>query len=126
VDQAVLGRLTTAWQGIVKRRRGAHGLLDVIEQPQGAPLPAAILESDLLPARIDGYDPADLDAVAAAGEVVWVGVESLGERDGRVAFYLADHLPKLLPPRDHPVRVTGTGRAGRSKDRPLREEAVGH
>ena len=34
----------------------------------------------------------------AAGEVVWVGVEPLGERDGRVALYLADHLPRLLPP----------------------------
>jgi ATP-dependent Lhr-like helicase len=28
---------------------------------------------------------------------VWVGVEPLGERDGRVALYLADHLPRLLP-----------------------------
>ena len=101
VDQPVLGRLTTAWQGIIKRRRGADGLLDVIEQLQGAPLPASILESEILPARIDGYDPADLDAVAAAGEVVWVGVESLGERDGRVALYLADHLPRLLPPREN-------------------------
>ena len=44
------------------------------------------------------YDPADLDAVTAAGEVVWVGVEPIGERDGRVALYLADHLPRLLPP----------------------------
>ena len=119
VDQAVLGRLTTAWQGIVKRRRGADALLDAIEQLQGAPLPASILESDILPARIDGYDPADLDAVAAAGEVVWVGVESLGERDGRVALYLADHLPRLLPPRDDTVRLKAShGRARRSKDRP--------
>jgi ATP-dependent Lhr-like helicase len=36
--------------------------------------------------------------VTAAGEVIWVGVESLGERDGRIALYLADHLPRLLPP----------------------------
>src|SRR5206468_1609868 len=40
-------------------------------------------------------------AVTAAGEVVWVGVEALGERDGRVALYLADHLPRLLPPDMH-------------------------
>ena len=68
-------------------------------------MPASLLESEILPARIDGYDPADLDAVAAAGEVVWVGVESLGERDGRVALYLADHLARLLPPRDDTVRL---------------------
>ncbi len=98
VDQAVLGRFATTWQGIVRRRRGADALLDAIEQLQGAPLAASILESEILPARVDIYDPADLDAVTAAGEVVWVGVEPLGERDGRVALYLADHLPRLLAP----------------------------
>src|SRR5262249_42572726 len=46
--------------------------------------------------------PADLDAVTAAGEVVWVGVEPLGERDGRITLYLADHLPRLLPPTIRP------------------------
>jgi ATP-dependent helicase Lhr and Lhr-like helicase len=98
VDQAVLGRFETTWQGIAKRRQGADALLDAIEQLQGAPLPASILETEILPARVEAYDPADLDAVMAAGEVVWVGVEPLGERDGRVALYLADHLPRLLPP----------------------------
>ena len=45
-------------------------------------------------------------APAAAGEpamprveVVWVGVESLGEGGDRVALYLADHLARLLPPK---------------------------
>jgi len=83
---------------------GAGALLDAIEQLQGAPLPASILETEILPARIDVYDPADLDAVAAAGEVVWAGVEPLGERDGRVALYLADHLPRLLPPAEAPLK----------------------
>ncbi len=99
VDQAVLGRLTTTWHGLVRRRRGPDALLDVIEQLQGAPLPASLLETEILPSRIDAYDAADLDAVAAAGEVVWIGIEPLGERDGRVALYLADHLARLLPPR---------------------------
>jgi ATP-dependent Lhr-like helicase len=98
VDQPVLGRLATTWQGVTRRRHGADALLDAIEQLQGAPLPASILETEILPARVDGYDPADLDAVASAGEVVWRGVESLGARDGRIALYLADHLPRLLPP----------------------------
>ena len=98
VDQAVLGRFATKWQGIIKRRRGTDALLDAIEQLQGAPLPASILEAEILPARIDAYDPADLDALTAAGEVVWAGVEPLGDRDGRIALYLADHLPRLLPP----------------------------
>ena len=98
VDQPVLARLETTWQGVVKRRRGVDALLDVIEQLQGAPLAASILETEILPARLEVYDPSDLDAVMAAGEVVWVGVEPLGERDGRIALYLADHASKLLPP----------------------------
>jgi ATP-dependent Lhr-like helicase len=98
VEQTALGRFATTWQGIVKRRRGADALLDAIEQLQGAPLPASILETEILPARLDIYDPGDLDAVMAAGEVVWVGIEPLGERDGRIALYLADHVQQLLAP----------------------------
>ncbi|HUR35581.1 MAG TPA: DEAD/DEAH box helicase [Vicinamibacterales bacterium] len=99
VDQAALGRFAGSWQGLTKKRRGADALLDVIEQLQGAPLPASILETEILPARIESYEPSDLDAVVAAGEVVWVGLEPLGERDGRLALYLADHLPRLVPRR---------------------------
>jgi ATP-dependent helicase Lhr and Lhr-like helicase len=99
VDQAVLGRLETRWQGVARRRQGTDALLDVIEQLQGAPLAASILETEILPARLDGYDPGDLDAIAAAGEVAWVGVEPIGDRDGRVALYLADNAAKLVPVR---------------------------
>ena len=98
VDQPVLARLATTWQGVVKRRRGADALLDVIEQLQGAPVAASLLETEILPARLESYEPGDLDAVTAAGEVIWVGVEPLGERDGRIALYLADHFGALWPP----------------------------
>jgi len=30
--------------------------------------------------------------------VSWVGVEPLGDRDGRIALYLTDHLPQLVAP----------------------------
>jgi ATP-dependent Lhr-like helicase len=115
VDQAALGRFTTTWQGVLGRRRGPEAVLDAVEQLQGAPLPASILETEILPARIDGYDPADLDTVAAAGEVIWVGVEPLGERDGRVALYLADHLTRLLPPPQVRAKTDAT---------PGREDAI--
>jgi ATP-dependent Lhr-like helicase len=98
VEPFVLARLVTTWQGTVRRRAGLDALLDAIESLQGAPLPASILESDVLSARIDGYTPADLDALAAAGEVVWRGVEPIGDRDGRIALYLTDHLPRLWRP----------------------------
>jgi len=95
VEPAVLGRLITHWQGVVRRRSGLDALLDAIEGLQGAPLIASILETEILPARVDGYQPSDLDALTTAGEVVWGGLESLGEHDGRLALYLTDHVAKL-------------------------------
>jgi ATP-dependent Lhr-like helicase len=72
-------------------------LLDVIEQLQGAALPASILEQEILGARLARYSPDWLDTLAAAGEIRWVGVETLGRRDGRVALYLTDQIAALLP-----------------------------
>ena len=102
VDAPALGRFVTTWQGVVKRRRGLDALLDAIEQLQGAPVPASVLEREILPARVEGYQPGDLDLLLGAGEVTWVGVEPLGERDGRVALFLADHLRALRPPTPAP------------------------
>jgi ATP-dependent Lhr-like helicase len=98
VDAAALGRFAASWQGVVRRRSGLDALLDAVEQLQGTPLPASELEREILPARVAGYEPADLDRLVAAGEVVWLGVEPLGDRDGRIALYLTDHLRLLRPP----------------------------
>ncbi len=97
VEQRVLARLLTRWQGVVQPRRGLDALLDVIENLQGSPLPASILETEILPARISGYRPADLDTLIAAGEVTWVGFDAIGERDGRIGLYLAEKLQTLWP-----------------------------
>jgi len=95
----LLARLETHWQGVLQKRRGLDALLDTIESLQGAPLPASLLESQILPSRLARYVPADLDTLIAAGEVTWCGFESLGERDGRIALYLSDRMAELLPPR---------------------------
>ncbi|HEV2645661.1 MAG TPA: crosslink repair DNA glycosylase YcaQ family protein [Acidobacteriaceae bacterium] len=97
VEQRVLARLLTRWQGVVQPRRGLDALLDVIDNLQGTPLPASVLESEILPARLNGYRPADLDTLIAAGEVTWVGFDAIGERDGRIGLYLADKLEALWP-----------------------------
>jgi ATP-dependent Lhr-like helicase len=99
-------RLVLDWQGVANPpalRQGPDALLDVVEQLQGAAVPASVLEADVLPARLPAYRPQDLDALCAAGEVVWVGVSPLGERDGRLALFLTDHLPLLhTPPAEGP------------------------
>ena len=48
VEPPVLARLVTSWQGLVRPRVGLDALLDAIENLQGAPLPASILESEIL------------------------------------------------------------------------------
>jgi ATP-dependent Lhr-like helicase len=97
-EQHTFVRLLTRWQGVAVPRRGLDALLDTIEILQGAALPASDLEREILPARVLDYSPADLDALMASGHVVWIGREQLGDRDGRIALYLADSLPHLLPP----------------------------
>ena len=99
VEQRTFARFCTSWHGVTAPRRGVNALLDCIERLQGTALLASDLERDILPARLLDYRPGDLDAVMAAGEVVWVGVEQVGERDGRVALYLTESLPLLLPPK---------------------------
>lgn len=108
VEPPMLSRFTTHWQGVLQKRRGLDALLDTIENLQGAPLAASLVEPAILPARLARYSPGDLDTLIAAGEVVWCGFDSLGERDGRIGLYLADKISELLPPRslrdDVPVR----------------------
>jgi ATP-dependent helicase Lhr and Lhr-like helicase len=130
-DPAALARLVVDWQGIDWRgpaaggasraralRGGPDALLDVVEQLQGAAFPASALERDILPARLGGYRPQDLDSLCAAGEVVWVGLAPLGARDGRIALYLADDLPLLQRPSGDPPK-------GEAHDR-LREHLTRH
>jgi len=117
------------WQGVGSKRGGglakgvANGvapgggqldrLLDAIQTLQGVALPLSAWEREILPARIKDYDPAALDALMAAGEVVWVGRGALGERDGRLALYLADSLSALLPPVELQAAPSLEGRAQR-------------
>jgi ATP-dependent Lhr-like helicase len=104
-EPTALARLLLDWQDVVAtgaprpRRPGPEVVLEAVEQLQGAVVPASVLERDVLPARIPGYRPPDLDTLCAAGEVVWVGIAPLGERDGKVALFLADDLWLLHSPR---------------------------
>ena len=97
-EQHTLARMATHWHGCLHRRRGLDAVLDAVDQLQGAPLPASLIEREILPARILGYQASDLDTLIGAGEVVWCGVEPIGESDGRIALYLADKLTELHTP----------------------------
>jgi ATP-dependent Lhr-like helicase len=98
VEPPALGRFSLDWQGVTAKRRGREGLLSVIESLQGTTMPASVFERDILPARVEDYDPRHLDALTASGIVVWTGVEPLAPRDGRIRLLLAEHAPLLLTP----------------------------
>jgi ATP-dependent Lhr-like helicase len=68
---------------------------------QGLALPVSLWESDVLPRRVPGYRPEQLDALCASGEVVWVGAGL-----DRVAIYFREDAPALGPPpaADRPER----------------------
>src|SRR5439155_16762439 len=96
VAPETLGRFLPAWHGVAEvgtdlpALRGTAGLerlAEVVDQLSGVPIPASVLERDVLPARIAGYQPRLLDELGALGEVAWVGRGSLGRDDGRVVLY---------------------------------------
>jgi ATP-dependent Lhr-like helicase len=99
VAQDALARFIPAWQGVGARSvRGADGLLRVIEQLAGVPLPASALESLVLPSRVVDYAPAVLDELTLAGEVVWTGAGSLAGNDGWIVLAPGELAPLVLPP----------------------------
>ncbi|AKT37747.1 Lhr family helicase [Chondromyces crocatus] len=98
VEPETYARFLGEWHSLNRPRRGPEGLLAVIAQLQGAPLPASALSTQILPARVEGYRPGDLDALCAAGLVLWRGVDPIGDTDGRIALYLTEAYPYLAPP----------------------------
>ena len=121
VDAAALGRFLPAWQGAERPRGDLDALADAVGRLQGTSVPASISETDVLPARVRGYRPADLDALVAGGHVVWVGAGPLAADDGRVVARLPlgrRHVapgPSRRAPggRDARRAPTPSGRAGR-------------
>jgi ATP-dependent Lhr-like helicase len=97
VPPAALGRFLSAWQHVGGRLRGVDGVVSVIDQLAGAPVPASALEPLVLAARIRDYEPSYLDELTASGEVLWAGHASLPGADGWVSLHLADQAPLTLP-----------------------------
>jgi ATP-dependent helicase Lhr and Lhr-like helicase len=88
-EQAALGRFLPHWHGIDRRASLREALVPL----QGLALPVTLWESEVLPRRVPGYTPAQLDALCASGEVVWAGAGL-----DRVAVYFRDDAPVLGRP----------------------------
>src|SRR5207237_4790084 len=89
VEQAAFGRFLPAWHGIDRRATLREALVPL----QGLALPVSLWESEVLPRRVPGYQPAWLDQLCASGELVWAGAGL-----DRVAVFFREDAPLLGRP----------------------------
>jgi ATP-dependent Lhr-like helicase len=87
------------WQHLhpAHRLSGPGALVRLLQQMRGVPAPGAIWERDLLPGRLEAYDPAELEALCAQGEVVWVASGGVDPRRARVRFLFRGEGGLFLP-----------------------------
>ena len=73
VSIATFMRFCFEWQHASPntRKEGPQGLGAIVDQLQGFSLASGAWESDVLPLRMNGYDPTWLDALCLSGKVAW-------------------------------------------------------
>jgi ATP-dependent Lhr-like helicase len=119
-------RFLLRWQHVHEgtQLHGREGVRSIIAQLGGLELPAGAWERDVLPARVAGYDGADLEQLCLAGEVAWgrlapqlpdeddvVAAASRRRRSrgptrsAPIAFFLRDDLAELLTPLPPEVKL---------------------
>jgi ATP-dependent helicase Lhr and Lhr-like helicase len=88
-ERAAFGRFLPNWHGIDRRATLREALVPL----QGLSLPVSLWESEVLPRRVPGFTPGQLDQLCASGELVWVGAGL-----DRVAVYFREDAPALGRP----------------------------
>ncbi|MFC7545455.1 ATP-dependent helicase [Plantactinospora sp. GCM10030261] len=106
VPPRALATFLPRWQQVGSSGRGVDAVAAVVEQLQGAAMPASALERLVLAGRVADYSPAYLDELCASGEVLWAGAGAIGGGDGWVRLVYADAAPLLLPPADDTLALT--------------------
>jgi ATP-dependent Lhr-like helicase len=93
------------------RMEGPEGLAAIIEQLEGMEAGAAAWEADVLPLRMEGYDPSWLDQLCISGRVTWsrrtppTGRASSPIRTSPIAFSRREHARtwRFRPSSDEPT-----------------------
>ena len=108
-------RFLLRWQHVQpgSQLHGRDGVHQVIRQLQGTELPAPSWEQQVLPARIAGYDPADLEHLCLAGVVTWGRLrrDTGAPDDDPAAARLWDSEPLALRPPSGKARRTAPTRS---------------
>src|SRR6478609_7042946 len=78
VASADFMRFLLDWQGITRdpKGEGPQSLAAVLEQLEGFEIPAIGWERDILPARLQHYDPGWLDTLCLSGRVLWARLDA--------------------------------------------------
>ena len=97
-------RFLFEWQRVAPDARveGADAVAGIVSQLEGFEAPAAAWETEILPARVNEYDPVWLDELSRAGRVVWTRIAALNSSGTRVAS----------PVRTTPVTLTARRNLG--------------
>jgi ATP-dependent Lhr-like helicase len=103
VSPAEFMRFLFAWQHVEPGAQliGPEGLRAVVAQLDGVELPARAWERDVLPARVERYDPSMLDMLCLTGDVAWARLSSgptqvVGATP--IALYLRANRPESPSP----------------------------
>jgi ATP-dependent helicase Lhr and Lhr-like helicase len=119
-------RFLFAWQHVEPGAQliGPEGLRAVIGQLDGVELPARAWERDVLPARVDRYDPAMLDMLCLTGEVAWARLSS-GPTQVVGATPIALYMrANRAAQGEHPAGVAGRVKDGAPDEISARASAV--
>ncbi|HVU05198.1 MAG TPA: DEAD/DEAH box helicase, partial [Polyangiaceae bacterium] len=85
VTEADYVRFLLSWQRLLpeSRMKGPDAVAAVLAQLEGFEAPASAWEGEILPARVEDYRPAWLDALCLSGRYVWLRRSAPPERAGR-------------------------------------------
>ena len=80
-------RFLFEWQRVAPDARveGPDAVAGIVSQLEGYEAPAAAWETEILPTRVNEYDPAWLDELSRAGRVVWTRIAALNSNSTRTA-----------------------------------------
>jgi ATP-dependent Lhr-like helicase len=97
------------WQHLhpAERLSGPGALVRLLQQLRGVPAPGVVWERDLLPLRLEAFDPEELEALCRRGDLVWVGSGGKDPHRARVRFLFRGEGNLFLPPEPKPSAAEG-------------------
>ncbi|HEX5111124.1 MAG TPA: DEAD/DEAH box helicase [Vicinamibacterales bacterium] len=121
VSPAEFMRFLFVWQHVDQPSTltGIEGLRAVLAQLDGTELPARAWERHVLPARVQGFEPAMLDMLCLTGEVAWARLSTgptqvVGATP--IAIFLREHADSWLALRSAPDEGAGVSRSNTHAD----------